>query len=289
MARARNIKPSTWKNDELAENEPLGRLLFIALWSIADFRGNLEWRPKKVKTETLPYDDDCDIEKLAINLDKTGFIRFYSRAGRTYINICTFEEHQNPHKNERDKGSDIPEYSEELRQLVDLKGLTINRDLSGLNQEYSTSDRAVSCFPLPDSCSLIPDTNNPKSDNKKPTSQKLDYSSWPEMPSDKLLKEWKKSRSKLKVPTTQRVINDRAKELHAAYKHGFSVEKCLETIIDKGWKGFEANWMLNLNSSGRANQLNTIEDFKQDAINTAQRIKDTGILNDLFDEDGNPL
>lgn len=34
--------------------------------------GELEWRPKRVKAQVMPY-DDCDIESLAINLEKTGY------------------------------------------------------------------------------------------------------------------------------------------------------------------------------------------------------------------------
>ena len=69
-----------------------------------------------------------------------------------------FSLHQNPHKNERDKGSDVPAYSEEYRQLVDIKGLTINRDKSGLKRNDSTSDRADSLIPYPDSLILKPDS-----------------------------------------------------------------------------------------------------------------------------------
>lgn len=160
MARARNIKPSFFKNDELAEIEPLGRLLFIGLWSICDFKGEMEWREKRVKAEILPY-DNCNILELAINLDKSGFIRYYSSKGKMYINVPSFIKHQNPHKNERMKGSEIPEYSEEARQAVELKGLTINRDKSGLKPEYSASDRADSCSLNPDSSFLIPDVKEP--------------------------------------------------------------------------------------------------------------------------------
>ena len=81
MARARNIKPALFTNDTLAENDALGRLLFIGLWTIADFKGDVEWRPKRVKAQVLPY-DDCDIEKLAINLDKSGLKRNDSASDR---------------------------------------------------------------------------------------------------------------------------------------------------------------------------------------------------------------
>lgn len=157
MARARNIKPSFFDNDELAENAPLGRLLFIGLWTLCDFRGNLEWRGKRIQKQLLAY-DNCDINKLAINLDKSGFIRFYSDGDKIYLNIVNFTKHQNPHKNERVKGSEIPEYTESFRQAIDLKALTINRDKSGLKPEDSTSNPADSLIPYPDSLILNPES-----------------------------------------------------------------------------------------------------------------------------------
>ena len=48
MARSRNIKPSIMANEELAELEPLSRLLFIYLWMLADKAGRLEDRPKRI-------------------------------------------------------------------------------------------------------------------------------------------------------------------------------------------------------------------------------------------------
>lgn len=158
MPRARNVKHSFFKNDELAAIDKTGltRLLFIGMWTLADYKGEFEWRAPRVKAELLPY-DDCDIKKLAINLDKSGFIRFYSDGEKIYINIPTFLKHQNPHKNEREKGSDIPEYTDKLRQLIDLKGLTINHDKSRLKPECSTCARADSCSLIPESLILNPD------------------------------------------------------------------------------------------------------------------------------------
>ena len=163
MPRSRNIKYSFFTNDELAENDALGRLLFIGLWTLSDCNGNIEWRPKRIKAELLPY-DDCDVESLAINLDKSGFIRFYSVQGKTLVNIVNFLKHQNPHKNERDKGSDTPKYSEEARQAIDIQGLTINPDKIEIYPDSNGTDPAVSCILIPDTCSLIP--------KKKPLSGK---------------------------------------------------------------------------------------------------------------------
>lgn len=163
MARARNIKPSFFTHDELADNDPLGRLLFIGLWTIADYKGELEWRPKRVKAQVMPY-DDCDIEALAINLEKTGFIRFYAVSGSDYVHIVNFNKHQNPHKNEKDKGSDVPamtsENIAEQSQTIDLDGVDKITDGIEINREENGTAPADSLFPLPDSCSLIPDSGN---------------------------------------------------------------------------------------------------------------------------------
>ena len=197
MARARNIKPALFDNDELAENDPLGRLLFIGMWTIADFKGDFVWREKRIKAKLLPY-DNCDIKKLAINLDKSGFIRFYSDGDEVYCNVTTFNDHQNPHKNERLKGSDIPAYSEEMRQAVDLKGLTINRDKSGLESEYSHSDRADSLIPYPDSLILNPESCTPESNADKSADIDLIpfddfWNIWPKKTGgDPAKKSWKK-------------------------------------------------------------------------------------------------
>lgn len=158
MARARNIKPAFFVNDDLAENNcALGRLLFIGLWTIADYKGDLEWRAGRIKTQILPY-DDCDIKKLAINLDKSGFVRFYSDGEKIYLNINNFAKHQNPHKNERDGGSEIPCYSDDMRQVVDLSKLTINRDKSGLKRNRDGINPADSLIPITESLLLIPDS-----------------------------------------------------------------------------------------------------------------------------------
>ena len=99
MARSRNIKPGFFLNDDLAECDPLARLLFAGLWCIADREGRLEDRPKRIKIEVLPY-DNCDVDELLNQLAKQGFILRYEVGGNRYIQIVNFLKHQNPHKNE---------------------------------------------------------------------------------------------------------------------------------------------------------------------------------------------
>ena len=154
MARARNIKPSFFANDELSELEPLARILFIGMWTITDFKGCFEYKPKRLKVQILPY-DDCNIEQLVSDLDKCGFISIYSVLGQHYIKVINFGKHQNPHKNERESGSYIPDISpsdEKKPENSDhLRNIEINREQDGTAPA--------------DSLNLIPDSLNADSKN----------------------------------------------------------------------------------------------------------------------------
>lgn len=109
MARSRNIKPSFFTNDLLAECEPLARILFAGLWTIADREGRLHDRPKKIKVEVLPY-DQCDVDALLWQLAGRGFIARYSENNDRFIQIIAFSKHQNPHLKEA--VSEIPGISD---------------------------------------------------------------------------------------------------------------------------------------------------------------------------------
>ena len=106
MARARNIKPGFFLNDELAECSRDARLLFIGLWTIADREGRLVDKPKRIKLEVFPYDNDVDCELLLGQLALKGFIVRYSVGADNFIEIPKFKKHQTPHFKE--KQSEIP-------------------------------------------------------------------------------------------------------------------------------------------------------------------------------------
>jgi hypothetical protein len=114
MARARNIKPGFFANEELAECSPLSRLLFAGLWCIADRSGRLEDRPKRIKAELLPY-DSCDADSLLSELELHGFIIRYERDEKLFIQVINFCKHQNPHVKEA-KSTIPPPYNTEEEQ-----------------------------------------------------------------------------------------------------------------------------------------------------------------------------
>lgn len=106
--RSRNIKPGFFKNEFLAECDPLARILFQGLWCMADREGRLEYRPKRIKIEILPY-DTCDITELLNQLLKNEFITTYKINGCEYIQILNFTKHQNCHIKESDSTIPAPD------------------------------------------------------------------------------------------------------------------------------------------------------------------------------------
>ena len=144
MARARNIKPSIMDNEELAELEPLTRLLFVYLWMLADRCGRLEDRPKRIGAQALAYDRSADVNAMLDDLQRLGFILRYKAAGVACIQIVAFEKHQNPHV--RESASELP---------APEQGTTKDKPKHNLGSAEPSPRSPDSGFRIPDS--LIPD------------------------------------------------------------------------------------------------------------------------------------
>lgn len=99
MARTRSIKPGFFLNDLLGECHPLARLLFAGLWCHADRNGVVEYRPRRLKAEILPF-DEADIDTLSGELEARGFIQRFDADGATWVRVLKFTEHQTPHPRE---------------------------------------------------------------------------------------------------------------------------------------------------------------------------------------------
>lgn len=99
MARARNIKPGFFQNEDLVELSFEVRLLFIGLWTLADREGRLEDRPKRIKMAVFPA-DNIDVDAGLEQLQSAGFVVRYDAGNIKAIQITNFAKHQNPHVKE---------------------------------------------------------------------------------------------------------------------------------------------------------------------------------------------
>lgn len=111
MSRARNIKPGFFKNELLVELPFEVRLLFIGLWTMCDRAGRMEDRPTKIRMEVFPA-DSVDVDAGLQSLHDAGFIQRYTADGKRYLQVLTWEKHQNPHLKEAK--SVIPAYQQDV-------------------------------------------------------------------------------------------------------------------------------------------------------------------------------
>ena len=151
MARTRSLKPSFFANDLLAECEPMARLLFAGLWTLADRDGRLEYRPKRIKGALFPY-DNCDVEHLVEQLASRGFLQVYTAGTIRVLSIPTFGEHQRCHPDERSEGFPGPD---EAAETIENPG----RNEKPGNPTGEPGNFPATCASYPSS--YLPSTFNP--------------------------------------------------------------------------------------------------------------------------------
>jgi hypothetical protein len=225
VARARNIKPGFFKNDDLAQCEYGARLMFVGLWCLADREGRLEDRPIRIKGELFPY-DNCEVAVWLQQLTELGFITRYEVAGSKFIQVNKFKKHQNPHCKE--SASTIP-------------------------APCSPGANTISAGLIPDSGFLIPDSLilNPESRLQEPEAAIA----------DPLTNPVQKETTRLKfIPPTV----DEVREYCSSRKNRVDPEKFVDFYASKGWKvgkekmiDWQASvrtWEKSNGDNGRGNQ-----------------------------------
>ena len=213
--RARNIKPGFFKNDLLAECEPLARLLFQGLWCLADREGRLELRPKRIQAEVLPY-DKVDVLKLLNQLIEKKFIVAYRYENNLYLEIPTFSEHQNPHIKEQESTIPAPCKSDTCTILARLnpESLLLNPESLLLNPE---SPLPIKRAPVKTGASdsfILPEDIDP-----------VIWNAFIEM------------RNKMKAPLTNKAKELIISKLDKLILPGQSKDDILKQSIEHSWKG----------------------------------------------------
>lgn len=183
--RARNIKPGFFKNEQLPDCDPLARLLFIGLWCMADKRGRMEDRPRKIKLEILPC-DNCDIEALLEQLQSCGFICRYEVGGRRYIQVINFDRHQHPHHKEPDSMLPAPDLDVMLEPSITHKPQARPRQAPE-KADPSPSDSLIPDSLIPESSLSSDDAHPREAKHAKPKKQIPNLS---RLPFDSLPPEW---------------------------------------------------------------------------------------------------
>jgi len=306
MARARNIKPSFFTNEELVELDPIYRLLFIGLWLLADREGRLENRPKKIKMELFPA-DNIDIEAGLDAMQKTGFISLYNCYETNVIQINNFAKHQAPHGLEKD--SDLPNedgtYTTYKRnqnktisgeaifisreQWLESKGLTekktnefrqltdetvkngsetvLERDRNALNPDSLNPDSLI-----PDSLNLIPENSTPDVVEISASPQ-LKFIFKTELKkfgvSEEAATEFMQVRKAKKATNTKNAFESLLSE---SQKAGLNVVQAIDYCLKRQspWGAFKASWFFNEQQNHHVN--NPIHGYQTSQQRTASEM-----------------
>ena len=233
MSRSRNIKPAIMDNEDLADLEPLTRLLFIYLWMLADREGRLEDRPKRIAAQALPYDRTADVDAMLNDLKNAGFIDRYEVDGVACIQVINFAKHQTPHV--REQGSSLPNNTQGTTKVVPC------HDQGCASSSPRSPDSLIPDSLIPDS--LIPDSLIPDSGDVDTPRKRGARAHPPPKPDDVDLRvwaDWLELRKAKRAPVTQTVLDDAQRE---AAKAGMTLEAFLREWCSRGSQGLKAEWL----------------------------------------------
>lgn len=79
--RIRTVKPEFWTDSFMVQIHPLGRLIFVALWSASDDHGCIYDEPERLAMEIMPRESPLDVDH---------WLQFFWAAGK--LNYCIAED-----------------------------------------------------------------------------------------------------------------------------------------------------------------------------------------------------
>ncbi len=259
MARARNIKPGFFKNEDLAECSPWARLCFAGLWTLADREGRLEDRAKRIKGELFAY-DSIEAEPLLVELEGRGFLVRYRNSDGAFIQISKFSTHQTPHYSEKPSVIKPPDFQE---SKPDEAGETPR----GLREDSKKSAVMKRGAQPPDS--LNPSSPNPDPVQDPPATRVPPWSPPAWIPGQ----QWqsfiamRKAKGK-RAPFTEAARDGIVATLEKLYATGHDIAAVLQESVNNGWSGVFAPKMIQ--------QPNGMTFKERDSANAAERVKQAG-------------
>jgi len=264
MARARNIKPSFFKNELIGTADPLLGLLFISLWTLADKQGRLEDRPLRIKAETFPYRENIDVNGYLTQLQRFELIDRYVVDGLAIIQIVKFAEHQSPHSTE--KNSTLP--AKPMNSTVTVnpplnnESTNVNLNINVLNPECgimnpdllnheplkpkNTTPSAVAVAPKFDFAKSLSDAGVP----------------------EKHIASWLKVRKAKRGVNTEEAYAGFVREATAA---GLTIPDAVLICVERSWAGIKADWLQSKAQAATVNSNSPLGKHGQATAENARR------------------
>lgn len=74
----------------------------------------------------------------------------------------------------------------------------------------------------------------------------FDFASWPVLPQQQTLDDWFAMRKRIKADVSQTVVTQFGRQMTLAHQAGYSVDDCLALCVTKAWRGFNFDWLKNV-------------------------------------------
>jgi hypothetical protein len=143
VARIRGVKPELFRHEGLQELGSLAMLVFIGLFTQADYEGRFVWKPRQLKLDILPF-IDYNIEETLDALRGGGFITRYEVDGRSYGVIPKFRKHQ--YTTGKEPASKLPAPPSDMYPTM-TRTCSVNdeklSEISGHTESESESEKSI--------------------------------------------------------------------------------------------------------------------------------------------------
>ena len=142
MARIRTIKPTAFSSESLSAVSVEARWTFAGIWTYVDDEGRGKADPRLIKAHVWPLDDHieaADVDRHIDELEAQGMVQRYAVAGRSYLMVTNFGEHQ---RINRPTASSLPPPSARDESLTAPTPLREPSPLEGKGREGNSSSPA---------------------------------------------------------------------------------------------------------------------------------------------------
>jgi hypothetical protein len=230
------LEKPIWSN-----SSPEQKCILIALLMLANHKPKKwEWKGEKfmvkrgqmitslesISVKAGPGISIQNVRTAIARFEKLEFLTNQSTKTGRLITICNYSKYQD---------KKIQTNKEDNKDLTESQQRP-NKDLTPNNNDNNDNKEDL----------YTPE--EPKIPEKKPSGKQVaafDFSSWPALPSDQVMIDWKAARKAKRAVINQTVIENFGKELSLAVTAGYTVDQCLSECITRNWQGFHAEWMTN--------------------------------------------
>lgn len=262
MARIRTIKPEFFRHEQLqdieAENpKSYVMLVFAALWGHCDKQGRFLWKPRHLKLDILPF-LDFDMAATLELLCQHGFVRRYEVDGKQYGKVLSFETHQRLTGKEAQEGGRFPD--EIILQQPGSNGEAPVKH-PGAQEGKGKEGNGDIVASLSLDVSKIDQKQEPDASfNWAKAPSGVDHTHW---------RDWLKVRKTKKATNTDSAWGLFSRE---AGKAGVTIADAVRVCAERGWAGFEAEW-IGKEERGNTSGLNELVDtVKRISTNTEDAV-----------------